>query len=500
MPGTDANLVAIFKCYIQWDKTNWIDQSAYFISGSLQANIADPRQGVAATGAGLYQTATVQMANDAGRYSPENAAGPYYASISANKGLSIPLRLKAYYTGETEYTVFEGYIDNIELAGPGDPVSTFNCIGGEYPLLEHKTTRTANASALQQDIFISTWIGYLATEANIASTSIDAGYFRVPYLWMSDGDTVWGEMQAAAAAEAGFVYVSAGGELRFENLYHWLTDSTHATSQGTLNEDDYTSLRRTYAQTETFNAVACPYKPRGAGARAKLFSLAEYWNVIALGEKTFYVELKQPALNIEQPVANEEYVVVTGGDIDISANVAITLTKRTQQVTVKVVNSSTQDATFRKFELWGTPLVGGKTSQVIVSVTTSALGDGSASADLLKLKTMAQNESVQSITQAELLATVEADRVGIVSGALTVSGVPARPQWELGDRITVASTTFDTYSKDCFIVGLATKLGPGPLFEQDIDVIECTAMYPYTAAEYFILGTDAPGNTKRLFY
>lgn len=494
------NLQTVFECWVQWNGTDWSDQSAYFISAKLQADIADPSKGIAATGAGLYQTATVQVANDAGRYSPDNTGGPYYASISGCKGLGIPIKITGYYTAGGDELEFVGYIDNIELSSPTDPVATFYCVGGEYPLLEHKTTRTADASEMQKDVFISDWLEILATEANITDTAIDAGMFRVGYAWFSDGDSIWGEMQSAAAAEGGYLYVSTDGQLRFENLYHWLTDTTHATSQGTLNENDYTGISRTYSQGETFNAVACPYKPRGAGARARLFSLTEYWNVIAGGEKTFYVELKQPALNIEQPTANKEYVVVTGGDVDVSSKITITLTKRPQQVAVKVVNGSSQNATFRKFELWGTPLVGGKTSQIIIPVTTAAIGDGSDSGELLKLKTMGQNDMVQSITQAELLATVEADRVGIVSGAVTISGVPARPGWELGDRITVASTTFDTYSRDCYIVGLSTSMGPGPVFEQEIKVIECAAMYPYAAADYFILGTDEPGNTKRLFY
>lgn len=517
MPGTDAYLRTVFKCYVKWDGTNWTDESAYFISASINANVADPRKGVAANGAGLYQTCSVQMANDSGRYSPENAAGAEYAYISANKGMGIPLRLVAYYYGETNYTVFQGYIDSIEIQAPTDPVATFSCVGGEYPLLEHKTTRTTDASTLQKDIFISDWIEILAAEGNITDTAIDDGYFRVPWVWMSDGDSLWGELQAAAAAEAGYVYVSAAGQLRFENLYHWLTDSTHATSRGILRESDYTGISRSYAQTETFNAVACPYKPRGAGARAKLFSLSEYWTVIAGGEKTFYIELKQPAIVIEQPIANEQYVAVTSGDIDVSSLLTITLTKRPQQVEVKVVNGSNQNATFRKFELWGTPLVGGKTSQIVAQVD-SAIGNAATSTDLLKLRTMEQNDLIQSRQQAELLASVEADRVGVVTGAIKINGCPARPQWELGDRITVICSTemiwfldagynldagltfYDAYSRDVFITGYTLKCGPGPAFEQDFEVIEAAAMYPYTAAEYFILGTDVPGNTKRLFY
>ncbi|MBU2425223.1 MAG: hypothetical protein KJ560_22115, partial [Gammaproteobacteria bacterium] len=243
----------------------------------------------------------------------------------------------------------------------------------------------------------------------------------------------------------------------------------------------------------------CPYKPRAAGAETKLFSLTERWTIAPDSAASFIIKLKQPTLQIKTPVQDVDYVIVTDGGENIGDDVSVALTTRAQEVTVTVTNSNTTyQATFRKFELRGSPLVGGKSSQVVAPVN-SAIGNASTSTDLLKRKTLPDNDYIQTIEQATMIANLMADRAGNVLGVVTLTGVPCRFWYEPGDRVNVENT-LKGYDKDIFITGINRQLGPGPVAEMTITGVEAAGFYPYTLSEYFVLGTDAPGVGKRLFY
>ena len=494
---------SVAAVYFLWDGATPTDETTNVMSLSISRMMSTPRAGQAAMGRGVAAEATITLHNPDGRYSPENSSSPLYGDIQNNKGMMVQVQIDlGYYDtggGDEVLRRFTGRIDRPVLAAPRAPTASFSLTGlQESRLMEHRSR-----IATQKDQYVNQVIETLLDDANVAggSQNLDDGFHRVPWAWIESED-IWRQVQALAAADAGFVYVDESGNVNFENVYHWLTDTDHATSVITLDESMYLSATLNYEQVQLYNSVRVNYQPRSAGAGTTLFKLAETWVVPPSTTKTFNVRLKSPAVYLDALISNDHYIAINAGGEDLSANAVITVTAFAGSADVQIQNTNTTYAIeFREFRLDGVPLVGGPSNYIEKDAAGSSIGDPTASGIVKRLE-MDENPFVQTPAQADMLAAIILDRSDDPRMTLALTGVPAIPYLQLGDRVTATVTTEGISAVDFFITGIQERYGPDPRYEMDLTLLEAASFYEYTAAQYFIIGTDAlsAGTSDRVFY
>ncbi|MEE8306120.1 MAG: hypothetical protein V3R81_02585 [Gammaproteobacteria bacterium] len=487
-----------------WDGATPTDETTNLMSLSINRMMSAPRAGQAAMGRGVAATATVTLANPDGRYSPENSSSPLFSDIGTNKAMTTEVRIDLGYNddigGDEVLSRFTGRVDSPAIGGPRAPTVSFSLIGfTEARLLEHRSR-----IIMQNDQYADQVIGTLLDEANVpgGDQDLDTGFHRIPFYWI-EAEDVFRQCQLIAEADAGFFYVKEDGDAVFENVYHWLTNADHSTSVITLDESMYMTASLGYEQVQLHNSVRVPYQPRRAGEGTVLFQLNQTL-VIDPGEtKTVNWRLKYPAVSIDTLIAGDHYIAIDAGGGDRSADIAVTVTAFAQSVDVQIVNSNaTYAVEFREFRIEGSPLVGGPTDYVEKDASGSSIGDPTASGIVKRLE-VGENPAIQTEAQADMLASIALDRSDDPRQTLTLAGVPAIPYLQLGDRVTVTVTEFGISSVDYFVTGITPEqYGPGPLYEMGLTLLEASSFYQFTAAQYFVLNTDAPsaGTSDRVFY
>jgi len=494
---------SVAEIYFLWDGASPTDETTNLMSLSISRMMSAPRAGQAAMGRGVAATATVTMHNPDGRYSPEDSGGALYSDIGTNKAMMTEVRINLGYNddvgGDEVLRRFTGRVDRPAIGGPRSPTVSFSLIGfTEARLMEHRSRIT-----LQDDQYANQLIGTLLDEANVpgGDQDLDAGFHRIPYYWI-EAEDVFRQCQLIAEADAGFFYVEEDGDAVFENCYHWLIDTDHSTSVITLDETMYQSASLNYEQVQLHNSVRVPYQPRRAGTGTVLFQLNQTLVIDPGDTKTVNWRLKYPAVAIDSLVAGDHYIAIDAGGTDRSSDIAVTVTAYAQSVDVQIVNSNaTYAVEFREFRIEGSPLVGGPTDYVEKDAAGSSIGDPTGSGIVKRLE-VSENPAIQTEAQADMLASIALDRSDDPRQTLTLSGVPAIPYLQLGDRTTVTVTEFGISSVDYFVTGIGEQYGPGPLYEMNLTLLEASSFYEYTTAQYFILNTDAPsaGTSDRVFY
>lgn len=495
-------LIPIAIVEFKWDGSIWTDESGNFVSATGQNDIASPRIGRAASGAGMVQQWSITLANHSARYSPTNASSPIYANIQSNKGMGVEVRISAGYrdsvNGDETLVQFLGVIDQPQLITNNDPMVTYQCIGLEYKLLENKIRTT-----LGQNVKVDDWITTILSTTDITDTDLDEGIFNIPYAW-ADNDAGWADIQRAAASESGYAYLSKEGQARFENAWHWLVDGDHATSVLSLDGGDYQSATLRYEQHEVFNSIESAYTPRAPGAREKLFELAEFWTISPGETRTFKARFRKPVLPpLETPIANESYIVVDDAGINRTEDVVIVIEAFGQEADVQVTNNNTTyEVFFRQFTLYGVGVISGGTQKYRLDNASSPIGDPT-SGGLVKRMELNGDQYAQTIEQAEFNASIMIDRASSPRLTIMVSGCPARPYLEIGDRITL-DVSQQGFSGDVFVTSIAWRLESNAGYFMDLTCVEADGFFRYGRSDYFIIGTDSiaagGGTSNRVFH
>lgn len=487
----------VHRVYFKWDGTNWTDESGYLIDVSVQHDASSAIQGAGTAGDALSAGCDIKLSNANARFCPEYTGGALYSYIGANKGIGTEVKVElGFYdtvNGNEVLRQFTGYVRNPVLAGPRDPVARIQGIGGEFKTFANKT-----GTVVYENLFVHQYLAILASNAGITSTSFDNGFFRIPYTWCADADDNFREGQRAAGSEMGYLFFDKAGVLTYWNAQHLATGTYQLASVETLDNSDYQAITYRYEDNEAYNSVICPYKPRGPGARAELFALAEEWRVGPGETETFTGTFRHPAKPVETPTANEGYVLVNDdGRYDMSSDCTVTFDFRAQNFDVTVVNShASYQAVFRKLVILGSPLLGGAVGKVTDEAADSALGDPSAG--MVKCLTMQTNDYIQTWDQAAFCAAITKDRKKNPRLIAELTGVPMRPYLEIFDRITVqdSNTGLD---RDMLITNLSIHAGAGFAL-MGLTCTPVSGLFGSDGDDYFRLGVDGLASTNKVFY
>ena len=490
------------RLYIAWNGSAYVDESARLIQATGENKLTAPDQ--IAQGRGIVDRCTLELANQDGRYSPLNTGGALYANIQAGGAYHRPMYLEAAIDGATYSRIFTGLIKMPQETTPTPNAVAgvrFECRSVDERLLGRRMSTSAadlranNAAGVREGDIISQWLTLAG-----ASGTVDRGVFVIPYAWMDD-ESVLEEIWQIASACGGRFYADPDGTLRYEDMTHWLK-SPHNTSQETFTRADFTSLEPVYGDADLYSSVTVEASGRDVGAAGVLWEPEEQIVIPPDISKTVTARLRQAAYSIDAPF----WKAGTAGGNDITSSVTVTVTAyNVQRVEMTITNAHTTEAAYmHPFSISGRALTGGPAQEE--TRTSAANGGNSAwwtSRGTTRSKAIRGNAYIQTGAHAAALALAQLHRSEAPRLTYRLRGCPGKPSRRCGDRITINDTAIMSSARDAFITGISWRLTQNG-FTQDIEAIDAAGLFPYAAAEYFIVGTNKLGaagtGTARIWY
>lgn len=486
----------VWRLYVAWDGTNYIDESARLIQASGENRLTSPDQ--VGSGRGIVDRCQLDLQNADGRYSPLNTSSPIYSYISGGGAYHRPMYLEVSINGGTNYyRVFTGVIKlPQERTATPNQIATVSveCRSRDELLLGRRMSTTAvdmaaaNAAGYTEGDVIAAWL----TAAGISAT-VDEGMFVIPWAWMDD-ESVLEEIWQLAAACGGRFYCDPDGVWRYEDVTHWLK-SPHTTSQETLTRDDFSDLSPVYSDSELYSTITVETSPREAGTLDKLWEPDEPVSVAPSSTKTMTARLTAPACRIDAPTWN----AATAGGNDITASVSVSVTAASvQRVELSITNShATEAAYLHPMLLTGRKLEGGPTQEETRTSGTHGSNGAFWTARGARSKALRGNAYIQTRAHAAALALYLLHRSEYPRLTYRLRGCPGKSARRCGDRITINDTALMSTARDAFVTGITWRL-TGNGFYQDLECIDAAGLYPNQASGYFVLGTNKLGASGSL--
>lgn len=448
---------------------------------------------------------TITLDNRDQRYSPYNATGALYSDLlgaTYTEGVGvvlfprlwhIPVRLRMSIGGEY-ITVFSGYLESPtgESYGlTGDNLKLRAMDRGAW-LLERKASTT-----LYKDQRTDEWITFLLNDSDlgnmdITNATIDIGVMEIPYCWL-DKENIYSEIQDAVASEGGWFFFDETGEAQFRNSTWWIAYDDSTSSQWTFSTSRWESVDMSHDWEIVGTGAVIEYQPRAPVGDVIIFRSDETIMVPSSG-KTFDINFIYPAdtdlLALATTlVAGTDYRAAAGCD-DLSDSVSLELTTYyAQEATVTVTNSAGRAAFIPFLQVQCSAMLGLPNRTVRVDVSTPLVND--------KERRISMNPYVQTEAQANLLASLAANRMRYPRLTYKLQNARAVPWLQLGDRITISATEPLSSSRDGIITELAFSWAPNSSFLMNITAIDTDGLFEYES--YFIVGTDDYNDARMYF-
>lgn len=270
----DGQPAAEFSFALRFGST-WTDISDYVIDVDWQLGFTDPYEVLARA-----ETLNLTVRNTDKRFSPENASGPYFGSLTR----STPVRVQCTFANVTR-NMFFGQIDGIEPAGDtrGDRRATIRC-GGilsrlqrvmvNVPTQENVRANDVAAAVLNDASFTANasgrWLLGVVGVSELGSTTElgDGGELFEPETGISlftvigdqwsDETTAYGALRDVAGQEYGRVWVSRAGRVKLWNRHHFIL---HTNIDDFLSDGDLRSIRYSFGD-DVINEVVVAARPR----------------------------------------------------------------------------------------------------------------------------------------------------------------------------------------------------------------------------------------------
>jgi hypothetical protein len=497
---TDPRRQIAGKIEVNWSKdgSTWVDESERLISLAGKMALALPWRAAGGGGDQDAWTMTAEMRNDGDRYSALNAGSPIYSAIQDNKGHGIPIRFSVGLddgagTGNFAYTrQFTGLIDQIAVTSTVNNRASFACLDNSLALAQNK-----EATTLYTDQTASEWIAKLAGDAGITTLDLDAGIFPIPFLWMS-GENIWPEMIKVARAEGGNIFFDVGGTLVYENMEAFSLDARHTISQGTITLDRARDIAPAFSWKDAYNEVAVEYQPRSERGRQIVYESDRAIRLLPGQTQTVPCLLRYPCAAIFDPVAGTDFQCRTETGQDAADDVDMTvLANYAQRVDLEFTNNSSYRLAYvHRLKIRGKPVMGYQSQRLEIAMDDAAIGT-----DVPKVLPIADNEYLQTHSQANAVGSQVADAVKTARLTYKATDIPGIPGWQPGDLVTVveAGSGIDDAA---FITAINWRFGGGAFRFTQLEAIDAAGWHGYSddADGYFLLGTDVLGGAKRIFY
>ena len=488
---SDSSRILAAKLEVQWDGTNWTDETSYLMDAGGSLNVPPVWRQLTGIAVFKYGRATFSVRSPSNRFSPHNTGSPIYTYIKDNAGYGIPLRFSVAVkdnAGAWQWErVFTGYIDRLSLTSLKYNRMKIQAVDGSHPYLQDK-----RSTAVLQNYTAGGWIAYLAALVGISSTDLDAGSTKIPYCWL-DNENVLNEMAAAAHAEGGVVFFDRNGVLKFYGAESFVKRTELNTAQHGFTVSNMREANARWDWESVYNSVIIPYAPRAAGASATLYTLAHPFSLNAGESKTITAKHKFPALSVDDAITTT--ILSAAGD-DLSASVSVSKTSTAQRSVLTFTNNhSYHTANVLAVSLTGVPLLGNKSEQIERSSVSAVVGEPSVTKKSLPA---ANNAYLQSAAQSEPLAAMLIDRLIDLRGAYTITA-PMLPALEPYQRITITDAD-SGLSREAYLTGVRWRFNKG-VFDGDYEAIDAAGWYPnLDTPGYFEIGVDKISGGKVVFY
>lgn len=401
----------------------------------------------------------------------------------------------------TYYRLFTGSIENPAEQGPtAKSVGqiSFDARGRENEILQKRTSTNGATFKNFHDVgkteseIMAQWL----SDAGLSSGeySLDSGLFVIPWAWLDD-ESPLEDIWSLAAACGGWFYSDPSGILRYENMAHWIFNTS---SVATYTPDNYQRFSAKYDTGDLYQTVTVEVSTREIQAEDTVWTSSDIVIVPASGTKVVTAALQQPLYEL----STIGYSAQTAGGKTMDSAITVTTVVKAQRVLLTFTNSDTSRAALiTGLKITGKAVHGGPSEEVSKSSANSYW-----TARQGRTRSIRRNNYVQSGAQADALATFLRDRHEIPRRIFTITGALGNPALRLGNLITVNSEPMlASVSTQMFITAINWQYSRQG-FLQTIECIEAAGIYPLFNADpgYFRVGVNYLGvgvhPKGRLFY
>jgi hypothetical protein len=490
------------RLMISWNFSTYTDESPYLVEASGDMRFT-PLEDALTGGRGITDTMALTLSNATGRFSALNADGPLYSFLQDGKAYHAPVYLEISQDGGSYVRVFTGVIKvpaEGGVTGTQAGTVTVECRSRDELLLNKRIStplvdfQTVHDQGYDESQIMSLWL----TQAGVASGDkiLDPGLNVIPWAWL-DQESPLEDIWALASACGGRFYANPDGKYVYENATYWLRATRSTTVQEAINKSLTGRITPIYDDTDLYNEVTVEASTRIVSALDVLWEPDEVIVVPANNSKQVTAQLRQPVYSI----SGVDFAASTSGGEAITSSVSVDATYFAQRVDLTITNSHATHAAFvRPLRINGYPVSGGPT----LSESRNSEDHGSNQAFFAvrgsRSKTVRGNLYVQSRTQAGAHAEFLLSRYERPRLSYKIDETPGKASRRLGDRINVRDERTMSSWREALITSIAWSYSKAG-FIQNIEASDAAQLYPYQVSPgYFVIGSDAVGGSKVLFF
>ena len=203
-------------------------------------------------------------------------------------------------------------------------------------------------------------IEQLLIEAGLGTSQyqLDQGLNTIGFAWFKSGQKAGDRIRQICEAEEANFYQDENGVIRFENRRKYNL-SPYNTIVWTINKDDILEWAQDRS-VKIVNKCVVTGTPRTTGDKTEIWKDGIVEEVACKGEIERWAKFDNPAISIDDLVANTDYKANTASDgtgTDITSSVSIVLEGFTETAKLTITNNAGQKAYITFLRLMGIPAV-----------------------------------------------------------------------------------------------------------------------------------------------
>jgi hypothetical protein len=493
-----------FTFEVQWNGTNWVDESDYLLQATGNEEIANPEESAFASG-GFVSEASFTLFNLGQRFSPTSggdldaylADGAYY-----QKKVRFTIVL-----GGTSTVAFRGFIKGITEKARGDKENgsvVLRCTSEDAAIMSKKVT-TLNATTysfyeqnkdegqlIAQTLSLaglSDGTDYVSQDLGSGTPTIDRGLFVIPWYWLDNDSALEDCWKVAAACGGRFYFNTNDGKYYYENMQAYAFGAS-GTSQAEANEDNSSDISPLYNDKELYEKIKVTTKPRRIGESTVIWEPDEILKVYPGETVTLFAKFTSPVYIFTDRIIK---ATSTAG-FDRTTDLEIAQTLNTQGIDFTIHNTGVFLLFLRSFKITGQLIEGGET----VVYTADSPNTAFWGARKGKERAISDNPYIQTFAQGKALCDLLAGRQGYATNKYSVKGFKGTAFLRPGYMIDVVNDTIGVDDSG-IVLSSSWTLGLGT-FDQNLTLFSTSTIYPRPNADYFVIGTHSQNSSKRYFY